>query len=243
MARWDSQRYGGDKRRTRGLDQNYDAFGAAMPDGMPASARGYQYLPDVPFDADEVVAYGASAPAFGNLSSNPKVSPLTARMAVELGYDPDLANASVPRRGGALLVDSVIYMAVLAVLTVLGAYFANSDGAAMVMLTSLFVGPGGFYLYRVAGDALFEGSPGKHAMGMSLKGKHGLPISARDGFVRNAWILPSMIPFAGWIVSVGLAGWIAMGASRDPLGRGGHEKSVGTRVVEKPDRHELPRGK
>lgn len=243
MAEWDGQRGGGDKRRTRGRNQNYDAFGAAMPDGMPSDARGYQYLPDVPFDADEVVSYGSTAPAFGSLSSNPKVSPLTARMAIELGYDPDLANASVSRRGGALLLDSVIYMAVISVLAVLGAYFADSDGVAMVMLGTLILGPGGFYLYRAAGDALFEGSPGKHAMGLSLKGQHGLPISARDGFVRNAWILPSMIPFAGWIVSAGLAGWIAMGASRDPLGRGGHEKSVGTRVVEKPDRDELPRGK
>ena len=33
-----------------------------------------------------------------------------------------------------------------------------------------------------------------------------------------------------------------MGASRDPLGRGRHELSVHTRVVEKPETRELQRG-
>lgn len=244
MATWGSRRYGGEEDRTSGLDRNaYQAYGAAMPGGLPGGAPGFGNLPNVSFDADEVVACGASAPVFGTLSSNPKVSPLTAQMAVELGYDPDFANASVPRRGGAVLLDLVIYMAVLSVLIGLGAVVYGGDGATAVAIGSFFLGPGGFYLYRVAGDAIFEGSPGKHALGMSLKGKHGLPISARDGFVRNAWILPSMIPFAGWIVSAGLAGAIALGANRDPLGRGRHEKSVGTRVVEKLDRDELPRGK
>lgn len=217
----------------------YDAYGVAVPYSAvnssyaDAYANGYQgaYTAGVP-------AYGRST--FGALSTNPKVSPLTAQMAVELGFDPNEANASVMRRAGALFVDSVIYGAIIAALAVIAGLIGNGDSAAVVVAISMLLGPGGFYFYRVAGDSIFEGSPGKHAMGLSLKGAHSMPISARDGFVRNAWLLPSMIPFAGWVVSAGLAAWIAGTAARDPLGRGSHERSIRTRVVEKPDKYELP---
>lgn len=252
MANWDDRRYGGEYSPADYLSSSgrnayrehdaYAAYGAAMP---------YQEVPhlEVPYPVANIpVGYESGYPAsygvssFGELSTNPKVAPLTAQMAVRLGFDPNLANAPVVRRGGALLVDSVIYTALIASIAVLASIAGTSDSGVMVMLISLFLGPGGFYLYRVAGDSIFDGSPGKHAMGMKIEGAHGMPVSARDGFVRNAWILPSMIPVAGWFVSAGLAGWIAMAASRDPLGRGRHELSVRTRVVEKPETRELQRG-
>lgn len=247
MTNWDDRRYGGEYGPADYLNKSgrsahrpadaYEVYDVAMPyRAMPYPAS------NMPADYERgyPASYGVSS--FGELSANPKVAPLTAQMAVHLGFNPDLANAPVARRGGALLVDSVIYIALIAALAVLGSIVGTSDSGAMVLLISLFLGPGGFYLYRVAGDSIFDGSPGKHAMGMKIEGAHGMPVSARDGFVRNAWILPSMIPFAGWFVSAGLAGWIAMGASRDPLGRGRHELSVRTRVVEKPETRELPRG-
>ena len=252
MANWDDRRYGGEYSPADYLSSSgrnayrehdaYAAYGAAMP---------YQEVPhlEVPYPVANIpVGYESGYPAsygvssFGELSTNPKVAPLTAQMAVRLGFDPNLANAPVVCRGGALLVDSVIYTALIASIAVLASIAGTSDSGVMVMLISLFLGPGGFYLYRVAGDSIFDGSPGKHAMGMKIEGAHGMPVSARDGFVRNAWILPSMIPVAGWFVSAGLAGWIAMAASRDPLGRGRHELSVRTRVVEKPETRELQRG-
>lgn len=247
LANWDDRRYGGEYSPADYLSSSgrnayrehdtYAAYGAAMP---------YRDVPypvaniPVGYESGYPASYGVSS--FGELSTNPKVAPLTAQMAVHLGFDPNLANAPVVRRGGALLVDSVIYTALIASIAVLASIAGTSDSGVMVMLISLFLGPGGFYLYRVAGDSIFDGSPGKHAMGMKIEGAHGMPVSARDGFVRNAWILPSMIPVAGWFVSAGLAGWIAMGASRDPLGRGRHELSVRTRVVEKPETRELQRG-
>lgn len=253
MTNWDDCRYGGEYSPADYLSNSggnayreYDAYGAYQAYGVQNAAMPNQAMPypaanlPVGYESGYPASYGVSS--FGELSTNPKVAPLTAQMAVQLGFDPNLANASVARRGGALLVDSVIYIALIAAIAVLGSIVGTSDSGVMVMLISLFLGPGGFYLYRVAGDSIFDGSPGKHAMGMKIEGAHGMPVSARDGFVRNAWILPSMIPFAGWFVSAGLAGWIAMGASRDPLGRGRHELSVRTRVVEKPETRELPRG-
>ncbi len=247
LANWDDRRYDGEYSPADDLSSSgryayrehdaYGAYDAAMP---------YQEVPypasniPVGYESGYPVGYGASS--FGELSTNPKVAPLTAQMAVHLGFDPNLANGSVARRAGALLVDSVIYIALIAAIAVLASIVGTSENGVLVMVISLFLGPGGFYLYRVAGDSIFDGSPGKHAMGMKIEGAHGMPVSARDGFVRNAWILPSMIPFAGWFVSAGLAGWIAMGASRDPLGRGRHELSVRTRVVEKPETRELSRG-
>lgn len=247
MANWDDRRYGGEYSPTdylgisgRNAYREHDAY-AAYDAAMPYQEAPYPVV-NIPvgYESGYPVSYGVSS--FGELSANPKVAPLTAQMAVHLGFDPNLANGSVARRGGALLVDSVIYTALIASITVLASIAGTSDSGVMVMLISLLLGPGGFYLYRVAGDSIFDGSPGKHAMGMKIEGAHGMPVSARDGFVRNAWILPSMIPVAGWFVSAGLAGWIAMAASRDPLGRGRHELSVRTRVVEKPETRELQRG-
>lgn len=252
MANWDDRRYGGEYSPAdylgssgRNAYREHDAY-AAYDAAMPNQAVPHLEVPypvaNIPigYESGYPASYGVSS--FGELSTNPKVAPLTAQMAVHLGFDPNLANAPVVRRGGALLVDSVIYTALIASIAVLASIAGTSDSGVMVMLISLFLGPGGFYLYRVAGDSIFDGSPGKHAMGMKIEGAHGMPVSARDGFVRNAWILPSMIPVAGWFVSAGLAGWIAMAASRDPLGRGRHELSVRTRVVEKPETRELQRG-
>lgn len=153
-------------------------------------------------------------------------------LAEELGYDPAARNAPVIRRLGAVFVDAAIYGVLLALIMVLLGIFGADDSWAAVAVGALLAGPAGFYAYRAAGDAVFEGSPGKHALGLSTVRANGLPVSGGDGLRRNLWILPSMIPGLGWIASLALMGWIGVTAARDPLGRGGHERDVGTRVTE-----------
>lgn len=227
MPRWDTQGFGEHRARSyRGSDRIYGAYGAAMPftvsDRLNAPER-------------SVGRYGYDKSVFGRTVTIPEVSPLTVQKALELGFNPNQANASVMRRGAALLADAAIYVTVVIALAVAALLRGSSGAGEIVLALSFIMGPAGFYFYRAVGDAVFEGSPGKHAMGLSLKGAHGMPISARDGFVRNAWILPSMIPFAGWLVSAGMMAWIAGSSWRDPLGRGGHERSIRTRVVQKPE--------
>ncbi|HHU46198.1 MAG TPA: RDD family protein [Actinomycetales bacterium] len=164
---------------------------------------------------------------------NPKITPATAAAAHALGYDPDAVNAPLSRRAGALMLDGAVYVLLLALVTILIGVFGASDAWAAVLSGALIAGPAGFYAYRAAGDAIFEGSPGKHMLGLSMGGPNGLPVSAGDGLRRNLWILPSMIPGLGWIASAGLATWIGLSAGNDPLGRGGHERAIGTRVTEK----------
>lgn len=164
---------------------------------------------------------------------NPKITPATAAAAQALGYDPTAVNAPLSRRAGALMLDGAVYLLLLALITVLIGVFGPSDAWAAVLTSALIAGPAGFYAYRAAGDAIFEGSPGKHLLGLRMGGPNGLPVSAGDGLRRNLWILPSMVPGLGWIVSAGLATWIGLSAGNDPLGRGGHERAIGTRVTQK----------
>lgn len=165
---------------------------------------------------------------------NPRITPATAAAAEALGYDPAAVNAPLSRRAGALLLDGALYAALLGLAVVLLGGFGPADAWAATVVGALMAGPAGFYGFRAAGDAIFEGSPGKHLLGLRMGGPNGLPVSGADGLRRNLWILPSMIPFAGWAVSLGLAAWIGLSAGNDPLGRGGHERATGTRVTEKP---------
>lgn len=228
LTNWDDRRYGDEYDPADYLSNSggsayreYDPY-AAYDVVMPYQATPHLEAPhpvaNIPigYKSGYPASYGVSS--FGELSVNPKTTPLTARMVVHLGSGPNLANGSVARRGGTLLVNSVIYIALIVALAVLDSTVGSSDSGVMVLLLSLFLGPGGFYLYRVAGDSIFNGSPGEHAMGMKIEGIHGMPVSTRDGFVRNAWTLPSIIPVTGWFVSAGLTGRVAMGVSRDPLG-------------------------
>lgn len=164
---------------------------------------------------------------------NPWITPATAAAAEALGYDPEAVNAPLIKRFGALFVDAAVYGMLLAVLMVVLGIFGPADAAPITAVAAIFAGPAGFYAYRAMGDAIFEGSPGKHALGLRMGGPNGLPVSGTDGLRRNLWILPSMIPVLGWFVSLGMMGWIGLSAGNDPLGRGGHERAIGTRVTEK----------
>ncbi|MFD5868605.1 RDD family protein [Corynebacterium sp. NPDC060344] len=164
---------------------------------------------------------------------NPWITPATAAAAEQLGYDPEAVNAPLIKRLGALFVDTAIYGGLLAVLLVLLGAFGPPDAWAAGAVAAIFAGPAGFYAYRAMGDAIFEGSPGKHALGLRMGGPNALPVSGTDGLRRNLWILPSMIPGLGWIVSLAMMAWIGLSAGNDPLGRGGHERAIGTRVTEK----------
>ena len=190
------------------------------------------------FDADDPYGhryYSAVEPYQGYapmLPTDPRIKPQTAMVARERGYDPTVVNAPLMMRFGALVIDAVIYAALITALTVLVA--AVGAAPSVVVAIAGVLGPAGFYGYRAASDAIFEGSLGKHALGLGMVGPNGLPVSGTDALRRNAWILPSMIPVAGWFVSAGMLVWMAGGASADPLGQGGHERAVGTRVIEKP---------
>ncbi|WP_295624819.1 RDD family protein [uncultured Corynebacterium sp.] len=164
---------------------------------------------------------------------NPKITPATAAAAEALGYDPTAVNAPINRRLGALLIDGAAYVGLLAMILVLLGIFGPAGSVATGAVTALLLGPAGFYGYRAMGDAVFEGSPGKHAMGLRMGGPNGLPVSGTDGLRRNLWILPSMVPVLGWLATLAMMGWIGLSAGNDPLGRGGHERAIGTRVTEK----------
>ena len=208
-----------------------DPFTSANPYEVdPFAQQPTPAQPPDPFVARTPVP--ADHPLLG-VPRNPHITPATAAAAEALGYDPEAVNAPLIRRLGALFVDGAIYAGLLAVLLVLLGVFGPPDAWAAGAVAALFAGPAGFYGYRAMGDAIFEGSPGKHAMGLRMGGPNGLPVSGGDGLRRNLWILPSMVPGLGWIVSLAMMGWIGLSAGSDPLGRGGHERAVGTRVTEK----------
>lgn len=241
MARWEERLSMGKQPRGGGFPSRFGVPGLADALGRRtlSAQRGAMGAMDAfPGSAEyDLVSFGYAAGSPSPLlSSNPRVSPMTAQAAVELGYDPNLANASLPLRAGALLLDGAIYAAAVTFLALLAWVGFGEEPAQAITIAASIAGPLGFYLYRAAGDAIFEGSPGKHMLGLRMSGPHGIPVSARDGLVRNAWLLPSMIPFLGWVVTAGIAGWIGVSALRDPLGRGSHELRSGTRVEEKPDR-------
>lgn len=173
---------------------------------------------------------------YPTVPANPRITPRTIAAAQAQGYDPEAVNAPLPKRAAALFADSVVYCILMALVlmgvNILGGYQAFDTA----MLTMLLAGPLGFYGYRAAGDAIFEGSPGKHMLGLSMTGRNYIPVSGSDGLKRNVWILPSMIPFVGWLVSFGMLVWMAFSAGADPLGQGGHERAIGTRVTEKKDK-------
>nr|WP_162933220.1 RDD family protein [Corynebacterium lactis] len=207
-----------------------DSQGFGNPFDNPFGERAYRAIDN----------YSGPVGPLSRFDQSARITPLTRQAAIELGYDPDVPNAPLARRLGALLIDGALYSALVIFLAVAVAGFVDPALGETIALATLVLGPVGFYAFRSAGDAIFEGSPGKHILGMSMSGPHGLPVSGRDGLLRNAWILPSMIPFLGWVASLGVAAWIAISAARDPLGRGIHEKGARTRVVEKPDsRHDL----
>lgn len=167
----------------------------------------------------------------------PRIAERTARAAELEGYDPDVPNAPLSRRFAALALDSLIYFVAVAAFVLgvaaLDVQDPSGEVAQVLLVFLLTVGaPLGFYAYRAAGDAIFEGSPGKRALGLTLTGPHGLPVSASDGLRRNLWILPSVIPVAGWAASAVLMAVNAVSAGVDPLGRGRHDRFVGTRVQE-----------
>lgn len=174
----------------------------------------------------------ADHPLLG-VPANPHITPATAAAAEALGYDPEAVNAPLIRRLGALAIDGLAYAGLIAALMILLGAFGPEGAWEATLVTALFAGPAGFYGYRAMGDAVFEGSPGKHAMGLRMGGPHGLPVSGSAGLRRNLWILPSMVPVVGWLATIGMMAWIGLSAGSDPLGRGGHERSVGTRVTEK----------
>lgn len=167
---------------------------------------------------------------------NPHITPATVAAAEALGYDPDAVNAPLSTRFGALFVDAIVYAGLLGVILVLLGAFGPPDAWAYGAVAAIFAGPAGFYGYRAMGDAVFEGSPGKHIFGLHMSGPNGLPVSGTDGLRRNLWILPSMIPGLGWMISLAMMAWIGLSAGNDPLGRGGHERAVGTRVTEKKEK-------
>ncbi|MFO6505579.1 RDD family protein [Corynebacterium freneyi] len=167
---------------------------------------------------------------------NPHITPATVAAAEALGYDPDAVNAPLRTRFGALFVDAIVYAGLLGVILVLLGAFGPPDAWAYGAVAAIFAGPAGFYGYRAMGDAVFEGSPGKHIFGLHMSGPNGLPVSGTDGLRRNLWILPSMIPGLGWMISLAMMAWIGLSAGNDPLGRGGHERAVGTRVTEKKEK-------
>lgn len=188
--------------------------------------------------------YPAAMPYQGEaalLPTNPRIKPQTAMVARERGYDPTVVNAPLMRRCSALLIDISLYVALITALAVVAA-IVGADSGTVIGIAAI-LGPAGFYGFRAAGDAIFEGSLGKHALGLGMVGANGLPVSATDGLRRNAWILPSMIPVAGWFASAGLLAWFAVSASSDPLGQGAHERGVGTRVIEKPEPKKTPKPK
>lgn len=175
-----------------------------------------------------------SAPVAAAGGPDPRIAPRTSAAAAELGYDPAAVNAPIPRRAGAVLLDLAIYLAVLGGVALAAGLGLSAEHAAVVLGAGAVTGPAGFYAYRAAGDAIFEGSPGKRALGLRMSGPHGLPVSGGDGLRRNLWILPSLIPVAGWLVTAAMMVWIAVGMGSDPLGRGPHERATGTRVTEAP---------
>ncbi len=205
-----------------------DPFTTANPNEFDPFARATTH--PAPFVARTPVP--ADHPLLGR-PRHPWITPATAAAAEALGYDPEAVNAPLIKRFGAVFVDAAVYGVLLAVLMVIAGVFGPADAAPTVAVAALFAGPAGFYLYRAMGDAIFEGSPGKHALGLHMGGPNGLPVSGTDGLRRNLWILPSMIPGLGWIVSLAMMGWIGLSAGNDPLGRGGHERAIGTRVTEK----------
>ncbi|WP_448852707.1 RDD family protein [Corynebacterium sp. 335C] len=177
-------------------------------------------------------------PEYIPLPRDPRITERTARAAELEGYDPEVPNAPLSKRFLALGLDALIYGVLVTLLVAVALVFGANPGAETdalelaAVLLATFGAPLGFYGYRAAGDAIFEGSPGKRALGLSMTGPNGLPVSASDGLRRNLWLLPSIVPFAGWAVSGVLMIVFAIGAGSDPLGRGGHDRMVGTRVQE-----------
>ena len=200
------------------------ASAASAPGQVPAPAP---HVARTPVPADH--------PLLG-VPRNPHITPATVAAAEALGYDSDAVNAPLIKRFGALFVDGAIYAGLLAVLMVVLGIFGPADAAPITAVAAIFAGPAGFYAYRAMGDAIFEGSPGKHALGLRMGGPNGLPVSGTDGLRRNLWILPSMIPGLGWMISLAMMAWIGLSAGNDPLGCGGHERAVGTRVTEKKEK-------
>lgn len=174
--------------------------------------------------------------------SSPRITPQTVAAAEQLGYDPTVVNAPIVRRFSALLIDMAIYLVAVAGLIGISGIAGGAEGALIASIVAGVLGPVGFYGYRSAGDAIFEGSPGKRMLGLSMGGPHNLPVSGGAGFKRNLWMLTSVVPVFGLFVSLGMMIWIAAGISNDPLGRGPHERWVGTRVIETPPKPIKPVG-
>lgn len=185
----------------------------------------------MPVNRDGLPSYPAYYPLIS--PSQTSLAHRTAEIALAEGYDPEDRNARISQRAGALAVDAAIYAGIVAVISLVVGMAIVPEAGFLALSTLILVGPAGFFAYRAAGDAIFEGSPGKHVMGLDVKGRNGLPVSAGDGITRNLWILPSMIPVAGWFVSAGMLAWMTYTAEKDALGRGGHERSAETRVVQK----------
>lgn len=192
----------------------------------------------MPVNRDGLPSYPAYPAAYSQLvsSSFASLERHSAEIALSEGYDPADTNASISQRAGALLVDGAVYAGIVATIAMVLGIAVVAEAGFLALATAFILGPAGFFAYRAAGDAVFEGSPGKHIMGLDVKGRNGMPVSAADGVTRNLWILPSMIPVAGWFVSAGMLAWMTYTAEKDALGRGGHERSAETRVVVKRNR-------
>lgn len=165
------------------------------------------------------------------VSDGSVVKPRTVEAAEREGYDPEVANATRGDRFVAFGLDLLLYN-VLFGAAMLGAnYFINPDTFEALLGGVFLLGaPAGFYLYRAVGDAVFEGSPGKRLRGLTMTGPNGMPVSGGDGLRRNLWLLPSVIPVAGHLVTAILGLIIFIAAGKEPLGRGFNDRATRLRV-------------
>lgn len=132
------------------------------------------------------------------------------------------SNASIWRRLVARIIDGVVLAAVAVVV-----------GRPLEFGVGWLIGTAvGVYAYFVACDAIWGTTLGKRLVALRLVDHRGTRPTVGTAAAREAFTLLGAIPFAGPVLSLIAGVAIGVRASRDPDGRGFHDRLAGgTRVL------------
>lgn len=132
------------------------------------------------------------------------------------------SHPSIGRRLVARIIDGVVLAAV-----------AVAVGRPLEFGIGWLIGTAvGVYAYFVVCDTTWGATLGKRLVGLRLTDDRGTPPTVGAAAAREAFTLLGAVPFAGPVLSLIAGVAIGVGASRDPDGRGFHDRLAGgTRVL------------